>query len=484
MSQPAPAVRPAAPLSSIPIADRPGPVKWVQLVLFVAVFLFAMLCEHGTQLLLFPLSFSPKTRPLYEEGIAYTKLAFGRNLCLISQLFAPSRIVVSFADESGRYLDPELFVVRAPGAYNSGAGRITKLNLPERSVLISNHQIYLDWLYLWLIAYYAELADAVHIVLKASLKWTPIVGPAMQFYNFIFMHRKWDEDKKNLSDQLAILAEKSKPYSSHTSVASSVDAARREGSPNKLLFLIFPEGTLVSEESRPGSKKYADKIGQPDCRNMVLPRSTGLFFCLRTLAADIADLKLIDMTIGYPGIPPAGTGQKYYTLRSVYMDGVPPPNVHVHITISRISSFIAGGSDSPPLGKLPKSARDSPKTLPTDEEKQMFEAWLLRRWRKKDDLMDRFYKDGDFVGGAFAQTAAAGEYRRPEVIRLESAPNGEAPAKAAKKESLSSGKTGEMKWVEIPAELQSPIELGHVFCWFAPVFALYYAYKVVRFLTG
>ncbi|KAE8230107.1 hypothetical protein CF326_g4899 [Tilletia indica] len=472
----------AVPRSSIPITDRQGPVKWPSLVAFAAVFLIGMLCEHGTQLLLWPLYFSDSTRPYYERGVAYTKLAFGRNLCLISQLFAPSTLVVSFADDSGRYLDPENFVTRAQSPYGAGAagvkgGKVTGLNLPGRAVVIANHQIYLDWLYIWILAYYANLADSIHILLKNSYKWTPIIGPAMQFYRFIFIKRKWDEDQKNLSEQLAILTAQAKAHES-----GQMNASAAQSGPHKLLLSIFPEGTLVSENSRPGSKKYADKIGQPDFRNMVVPRSTGLLYCLRTLASEIADLKLIDLTIGFPGVPPAGTGQKHYTLRSVYMDGVPPPQVHVHIVISRISSFIANGTDSPPLGKLPKSARDSPQLLPTEEEKQAFETWLLNRWRKKDDKLEQFYKDGDFVGGAFAQSEAAGEYRRPQVVRLESAPNGKAPAKVSKDDTT--GGSGSMKWVELPMELQSPLEIGHVFCWFAPVVAIYLLRKVIGVFTG
>ncbi|CAD6970524.1 unnamed protein product, partial [Tilletia controversa] len=258
------------PRSSIPIADRQGPVKWLSLVAFVAVFMFGMLCEHGTQLLLWPFYFFESTRPFYEQGVDYTKLAFGRNLCLISQLFAPSTLVVSFADDSGRHLDPEPFVTRAQSPYTAGSkgGRVTGLNLPGRAVVIANHQIYLDWLYIWILAYHADLADSIHILLKDSLRWTPIIGPAMQFYNFIFLKRKWDEDKQNLSNQLATLTEKVKSGSAGTSVASTINASGTQPAPQKLILNIFPEGTLVSELSRPPSKKYADKIGQPDFQNM------------------------------------------------------------------------------------------------------------------------------------------------------------------------------------------------------------------------
>lgn len=36
---------------------------------------------------------------------------------------------------------------------------------------------------------------------------------------------------------------------------------------------------------------------------MLNPRSTGLLFILRTLLPEIPDLKLLDVTIGYPGVP-------------------------------------------------------------------------------------------------------------------------------------------------------------------------------------
>jgi hypothetical protein len=33
--------------------------------------------------------------------------------------------------------------------------------------------------------YFADLHDSIIIILKASLKWVPLVGPAMQFFDFI-----------------------------------------------------------------------------------------------------------------------------------------------------------------------------------------------------------------------------------------------------------------------------------------------------------
>lgn len=68
--------------------------------------------------------------------------------------------------------------------------------------------MYCDWSYLWNLFYFANLHTSLIIILKASLKWVPIVGPAMQIFRFIFMHRNWAADQKNLGLQLKKLAER------------------------------------------------------------------------------------------------------------------------------------------------------------------------------------------------------------------------------------------------------------------------------------
>lgn len=37
-------------------------------------------------------------------------------------------------------------------------------------------------------------------------------------------------------------------------------------------------------------------------KNLLLPRSTGLHYSLRSLAPKIPDLRLLDMTVVYPGM--------------------------------------------------------------------------------------------------------------------------------------------------------------------------------------
>lgn len=65
----------------------------------------------------------------------------------------------------------------------------------------------------------------------------------MQIYHFIFVARSWASDRLILSEKLSKLA------------------ARTQLRATPLAFMIFPEGTLVSKDTRPISKKFAEKSG-------------------------------------------------------------------------------------------------------------------------------------------------------------------------------------------------------------------------------
>jgi len=65
----------------------------------------------------------------------------------------------------------------------------------------------------------------------------------MQFFKFIFLARSWASDRNELAFHLSALGQH----------------AEREDKP--LTLFLYPEGTLVSKETRPISKKFADKLG-------------------------------------------------------------------------------------------------------------------------------------------------------------------------------------------------------------------------------
>ena len=65
----------------------------------------------------------------------------------------------------------------------------------------------------------------------------------MQFFKFIFLARSWASDRIELASHLSALGQH----------------AEREDKP--LTLFLYPEGTLVSKDTRPISKKFADKLG-------------------------------------------------------------------------------------------------------------------------------------------------------------------------------------------------------------------------------
>lgn len=74
----------------------------------------------------------------------------------------------------------------------------------------------------------------------------------MQFFDFIFLARDWKEDKI--------------PWGAHlTRIGEEV-----QKNDDPLSFFFYPEGTLVSKNTRPLSKKYADKQGIVSCYGLLI----------------------------------------------------------------------------------------------------------------------------------------------------------------------------------------------------------------------
>lgn len=215
-------------------------------------------------------------RDYYYAYMALTKQSFGICGTAGTRLFAPTKVRVSW--------DPEL----KGEFWLSSKGRL-QTRFPERLVYVANHQVYTEWLYLWWIAYTSRMHGHIYIILKESLKYVPILGPGMMFYGFIFMARKWTSDKPRLQHRLEKLKTR---HSGPLSGSASLDP---------MWLLIFPEGTNLSRNTVKGSAKWAEKQGIPNTRHVLLPRSTGLFFCLQQLQGTVD--WVYDCTIAYEGTP-------------------------------------------------------------------------------------------------------------------------------------------------------------------------------------
>jgi 1-acyl-sn-glycerol-3-phosphate acyltransferase len=270
----------------------------------------------------------------YDGYMAYTKECFAILITCLTQWWAPTVVRVS-GDSS---MIGQL-IRRKDGSL--------ECNFADRMLLMANHQLYTDWLYIWWIAYTNKMHGFVYIILKESLKNIPIIGWCAQFYNFIFLSRHWEEDQRRFKKHLSALNKPNDP----------------------MWLIIFPEGTNLSASTREKSKQWAEKNGLQDMKHQLLPRSTGLRFCLQELQDTTK--WLYDCTIAYEGVPAGQFGQDIFTLRSTFFEGRPPKSVNMHWRRFHI--------DSIPINNT-----------------KAFEVWLRNRWREKDYMLEYFSRHNRF----------------------------------------------------------------------------------------
>ncbi|KAF2753637.1 acyltransferase-domain-containing protein [Pseudovirgaria hyperparasitica] len=302
-----------------------------------STFISGVLAITASQFLGAPLKFIDSA--FYDAYMAYTKESFAVLITSLTQWWAPTKVRVS-GDESMK------------GQLIKLSDGSLRCNFSDRTVIMANHQLYTDWLYLWWIAYTNKMHGRIYIILKESLKKIPILGWGCQFYNFIFLSRKWEEDQPRFRESLSHLKQPSDP----------------------MWLIIFPEGTNLSAGTREKSTAWAKKNNLQDMKHQLLPRSTGLRFCLKELR-ESTDW-LYDCTIAYEGVPAGAYGQDVFTLRSSFFEGRPPKSVNMHWRRFRIADI--------PL--------DGPKA---------FDAWLRNRWREKDYMLAYFAKHTRFPATSY-----------------------------------------------------------------------------------
>ena len=251
-----------------------GFMQIVRLLMFTTWLNCVLFTTHLTQILGSPLYFLNKD--YFYSYMSLTKQSFGLLIITLTQWFSPTVVRIS-GDKSMR------------GQLRRSKDGLLQTEFPERLIMIANHQLYSDWLYLWWIAYTSNMHGHVFIILKEQLKYIPIIGPGMMFFGFVFMARNWTKDKARLQYRLQKLKGRHDGYQSDK---ETVDP---------MWLMIFPEGTNLSGNTRKKSAAWAAKQGIPDLRHQLLPRSTGFHFCLQELQGTVD--WVYDCTTAYEGIP-------------------------------------------------------------------------------------------------------------------------------------------------------------------------------------
>ncbi|XP_036759508.2 lysocardiolipin acyltransferase 1 isoform X2 [Manis pentadactyla] len=206
----------------------------------------------------------------------------------------------------------------------------------ERSVIIMNHRTRMDWMFLWNCLMRYSYLRLEKICLKASLKSVPGFGWAMQAAAYIFIHRKWKDDKGHFEDMIDYFCDIREP----------------------LQLLIFPEGTDLTENSKARSNDFAEKNGLQKYEYVLHPRTTGFTFVVDRLREGENLDAVHDITVAYPHNIPQ-------TERHL-LHGDFPEEIHFHV-------------HRYPVGTLPTSKED-------------LQLWCHRRWEEKEERLRSFYQ--------------------------------------------------------------------------------------------
>lgn len=324
----------------------------------------------------------------YYAAIEVLKNHFLTLITLLTAIVSPCQMVITFRKRDV----PETTNFRVDASGNLIS------SLSPKAVYLSNHQIYVDWLFFWFLSYTANLSHGVYVVVKEQLSRAPLVGQGMLNFRFLFLLRRWEDDKVRMTNQLLEIDAEARGYGPALAVRVAASAYAR--SPDIRVWphgesddprrkhpyqlIIFPEGTVMSPHTRERSDKYLNSFGCPPLSHVLLPRIRGAFLALRLLrkSAEV----VYDVTFGYHGLTAADYGEQIFTLKAMFLMGRGPKKVHLHIRSFAIADI--------PLG-------DDDDCVDVDQLDPIlmknFEEWLFGIWYEKDQLMAQFFETGSFV---------------------------------------------------------------------------------------
>ncbi|KAI8866003.1 acyltransferase-domain-containing protein [Ramicandelaber brevisporus] len=219
---------------------------------------------------------------------------------------------------------------------------------PENTIVMANHQTYVDWAYIWALMYHANVPHGMCALAKDSIRNVPVIGWLLDVFGFVFISRTWSQDKSTVEQHMQKLGESREPC----------------------WLTVFPEGTIMYPEGHAKSMAYAQLHGFDHPKRLLLPRITGLFHCLEGLKQQKVRY-LMDLTIAYEGMGDDDVPYLVYNVPGILMHGDAPPVIHIDVRLHPVDE------------------------IPNDEEK--FGDWLRERWMEKDQLLATFSETGSLA---------------------------------------------------------------------------------------
>lgn len=296
----------------------------------------------------------PWSKIRLQNGMNQSKKAFIVLLCMILNMVAPSSLNVTFETSQSS---------------KNSSNTKSCFRFEDRAIIMANHQMYADWIYLWLLSFTSNLGGNVFIILKKALKYVPLLGFGMRNFKFIFLSRNWQKDEETLTNSLVSMDLNARCKGPLTNYKTCYSKTNESIAAYNLI--MFPEGTNLSPKTREKSDAYRQRahLNHVQLRNLLLPHSKGLKFAVEKLALSLD--AIYDVTIGYsPALKTEYVGTKF-TLKKIFLMGVYPERVDFHIREFKV--------DEIPL-----------------QDDEVFFNWLLDVWKEKDELLENYYNTGQF----------------------------------------------------------------------------------------
>ncbi|KAI9183717.1 hypothetical protein H9P43_004635 [Blastocladiella emersonii ATCC 22665] len=329
---------------------------------------------HTVQLLALPLA--AVSNRLFTRTIDATQVAFAELLLLVHVACTPAASIEVTAD-AGVFTEAQWAALAGESPSAADADALIA-DLGARAVLLSNHQTLFDWMFLWFVAYRVDRAAALKIILKESPKYIPILGPGMMFFKFIFLKRDWSRDQHALHAAMRRL--------------------RGEPAADPKWLLVFPEGTILTENTLGKTRTFAAAAGLPAPAATLVPRTTGIHAIMRDLLTADNELpgkpfdRVLDVTLGYTPAPGGKLPGNAYHPIDIYVRGNAPKTVYFHFSAANDFPAFPSSSVDPAVAAAHRAS---------------FDAWVLARFAAKEQRVLRLWETGKWISGDAKDGAAA-----------------------------------------------------------------------------
>jgi len=267
-------------------------------------------------------------------------------LCVLAFVFLPPKIRLSVNQQLANVWW-ELFPFLLEG-FGHIPIRFTGETLrdTEQAIMLGNHAAGMDFTSGVSVMHRAPKVGTGRLMtmMKKSLQWVPGLGFTHYLQGSLFLARNWEKDHAMISHKLLDM---------------------EKGSfPRPFWVGIYPEGTRITPEKKEASLKFAASRGLPQLHNVLLPRTKGFIFVVKSLPSCID--AVYDLTIAFEGSPVSFV----HALRSGRFR---TSCIHIHIT------------------------RVSFASIPKENEKDLND-WLVNKFVEKDQLLGHYKEWGCFPG--------------------------------------------------------------------------------------